>query len=73
MPKVEKGKKGQGASTTLRHFRADDELWLPFGEASDKVDKDKSLVLRELMAWFAGLAELPERPDMGSAPTAASD
>ncbi len=64
MSKVEKGKRGQGGSTQLRHFRADDELWLPFSAACQKVDKDNSLVLREFMAWFASLpdAEQPQPP-----------
>lgn len=63
--KVERGKKGQGESTKLRHMRIDDEIWLPFGEACGAIEKDRSVVTRELMAWFARLpgAKMPKRPE----------
>jgi hypothetical protein len=56
------------ADTTLRKFRADDELWVKFGDAvrrSPDAEADMSKVLRQFVRWYAGEpgARLPERPE----------
>lgn len=56
------------ADTTLRKFRADDELWARFGNAvrrSPDAEADMSKVLRQFVRWYAGEpgAKLPERPE----------
>lgn len=56
------------ANTTLRKFRADDDLWEKFTDAvrrSPDPEADMSKVLRQLVRWYAGEpgAKLPERPE----------
>lgn len=55
------------ADTTLRKFRADNELWAKFSDAvrrSPDAEADMSKVLRQFVRWYAGEpgARIPERP-----------
>lgn len=50
--------------TTPRRIRIDDDLWTRFGKAVQSVDpdSDRSRVIRRMVRWYLGEAELPERP-----------
>lgn len=50
--------------TTPRRIRIDDDLWSRFGEAVQAVDpdSDRSRVIRRMVRWYLGEADLPERP-----------
>ena len=58
--------RGQGANTPTRPIRVDLELWARFGEATERQGTDRSVVLREFMAWYArdDGAKLPKRPEI---------
>lgn len=55
--------RGEG-KTPIRSIRAEDDLWGAFSEACGVADEDRSTVIREFLAWYAGLpgARMPRRP-----------
>ena len=64
-------KRGEG-KTPHRTIRVEDDIWGPFGEAVEhQGEKDRSPVVRALMAWYARLpgAKLPQRPEPGWSPS----
>lgn len=60
----------QGKGTARQTIRADEGLWEEFGDATSKVDSDRSTVLRDFMRWFTRRhgAELPQRPEQSGSP-----
>jgi len=55
------------ATTKLRQFRADDDLWDAFKAAVENApdpEADMSSVIRQLLRWYVGRpgAKLPDRP-----------
>ncbi len=58
------GRSGRG--TARQTIRMDEELWNRLGAAAERVNLDRSEVLRRFARWYVGEPdiELPERPDV---------
>lgn len=58
---TEGGTEMAGTHTPRQTVRVDADLWRDFGEVADP---DRSSVLRDFMAWYAGRpgAKMPRRP-----------
>lgn len=54
--------------TSAKAARIEDDLWREAGEAAQRMDTDRSTIIREFLSWYVRRpgAELPERP--GEAP-----
>ena len=55
-----------GRGTELHCFRIRDEIWHALSDAAQAAGKDRSTVLRELIAWYLGRGDLPKRPPQAS-------
>lgn len=64
--------RGEG-KTPHRTFRIDNDVWDPFVAAVDTEGKERTAVIRELLAWYGRVpgAKLPKRPP-ANAPDAPS-
>lgn len=57
--------RGEG-KTPHRTFRIDEDVWKPFTDAVDSENKERTAVIRELLAWYGRVpgAKLPKRPEV---------
>lgn len=56
------GRSGRG--TARQTIRMDEALWEKLGEAADRADTDRSVILRDFARWYTHEkgAKLPRRP-----------